>query len=284
MITKSCDVCNSKKSQEIKVLRKYSNKQEIRVCKKCGFIFVPNRRSYEEIAKTWSRKLYGNTYTARIPAIKARQTYLIDTLDNWFGLKNKDICDIGAGEGQMLEIADKEYGAKVFGIEPSKKNIFLMRKNKIKCFEGTIEDYHKSKNFNKKKFDIVTIAWTLENCSSCFDLINISKKLLKPSGKIVVATGSRILVPFKKPLSLYISKVEADTHSFRFSRNTLARLMIINGLNIVKENRYIDTDYLILSGRKSNKSKMNKRKLPKDNYKNILDFFKRWDKEQKYFL
>ena len=41
MIVKCCDVCNSKKSEEIKILRKYSNDQEIRVCKKCGFIFVP---------------------------------------------------------------------------------------------------------------------------------------------------------------------------------------------------------------------------------------------------
>ena len=29
MIVKCCDVCNSKKSEEIKILRKYSNDQEI---------------------------------------------------------------------------------------------------------------------------------------------------------------------------------------------------------------------------------------------------------------
>ncbi len=274
-----CDICNSKKFSKINVLKKYNGNQDINVCKNCGFVYVPFRRSFDEIAKTWSNNLYGNTYTAKIPAIKARQVYLIDTLNDWFGLKNKTICDIGAGEGQMLEIASKEYGAKVFGVEPSKKNITIMKKNKIECFEGTIENFYKSKKFEKKKFDIVTIAWTLENCASCYNLINIAKKLLKSKGNLVVATGSRILVPFKKPLSKYLSKVLADTHSFRFSRNTLGRLLMLNGLQISNENRFIDTDYLILSGKPTQK----KLKLPKDKYLDVINFFNRWHKEEKYF-
>lgn len=274
-----CDVCNSEKFSEITVLKKYNGNQNINVCKNCGFVYVPFRRSFSEIAKAWSDKLYGNTYTAKIPAIKARQVYLVDTLNNWFGLKNKSICDIGAGEGQMLEIANREYGAKVFGVEPSKKNINIMKKNKIKCFKGTIEDFHETKKFKKKKFDIVTIAWTLENCASCYNLINIAKKLLKHRGNLVVATGSRILVPFKKPLSKYLSKVAADTHSFRFSRNTLARLLMLNGLQISNENRFIDTDYLVLSGKPTKR----KLKLPKDNFVKVINFFSKWDKEEKYF-
>ena len=106
----NCDICNSAESEDIKVLRKYSGKQSIHVCKNCGFVHVQKRRSTNEIAKTWSEDLYRNTYTARMPAIKARQTYVVDTLDAWLNIKGKKICDIGAGEGQMLEIASgKKY-------------------------------------------------------------------------------------------------------------------------------------------------------------------------------
>ena len=60
------------------------------MCKKCGFIFVAQTEEVmKKLPKLGQENFYGNTYTARIPAIKARQTYLIDTLDNWFGLKIK---------------------------------------------------------------------------------------------------------------------------------------------------------------------------------------------------
>ena len=49
----NCDICNSAESEDIKVLRKYSGKQSIHVCKNCGFVHVQKRRSTNEIAKTW---------------------------------------------------------------------------------------------------------------------------------------------------------------------------------------------------------------------------------------
>ena len=36
-----------------------------------------------------------------------------------------------------------------------------------------------------KKFDVITLMWTLCNTSNCLDIIKISNKLLKKNGYIV---------------------------------------------------------------------------------------------------
>ena len=103
-----------------------------------------------------------------------------------------------------------------------------MKKNGIPTFTGSIEEYLKDKSFKNNFFDVVTIVWTLENCFSCLEMLSAAKKLLKNDGFLVVATGSRILVPFKKPLSLYVGTIQSDTHSFRFSRMSGFSCFLLN--------------------------------------------------------
>ena len=59
-------------------------------------------------------------------------------------------------------------------------------------------------------------------------------------------------------------------------------LFEVSGFDIVYINRYIDTDYLVVIGKKNNKSNL-KTKF-KDNYRDVLDFFYRWDKETTNYL
>jgi len=79
---------------EIPSSPKYTNGQMIHVCKETGLVRVKELRSAEEIANDWSNKVYSDdfgkqTYTARVPAVKARQTYVADFADVNIGLKNK---------------------------------------------------------------------------------------------------------------------------------------------------------------------------------------------------
>ena len=39
-------------------------------------------------------------------------------------------------------------------------------------------------------------------------------EVLKPGGAVVVATGSRILMPFKKPLHMYFSQIAGGTQAY----------------------------------------------------------------------
>jgi len=265
----------------------YSRGQLVHVCKETGLVRVKKLRSAEAIAKAWSNEVYSDnfgkdTYTARVPAVKARQTYVADFADVNIGLKDKILCDIGAGEGQFLEIITSDvYKAKVFGIEPSEKNCIILSGNNFTNFKGTIEDWEKSDKFEENKFDVITIMWTLVNSYSCLDMVNIAYKMLKPGGYIIVAEGSRILVPFKKPLHMYFSPLPVDLHPYHFSANSLTNLLKVNNFKIEHINRYMDSDILCIIGKKVHKLENSNYEV--DDYKDVLNFFERWHKDTKFY-
>ncbi len=276
-----CELCGGHDFADVPVAPLYMNGQSLQVCKGCGFVQVTHRRSPERIAEVWSKELFGGGYTARWPAVKARQTYVADMTDQALGgLRGKLLCDIGAGEGEFLKIArGPDYGAQVFGIEPSRANCDLLDKASIENFCGTIEEYIASGA--DRRFDVVTIMWTLENCNSCIGMLDAAWQVLKEGGHLVVATGSRLLVPFKKPLGLYLSHNPADTHSFRFSANALQGLLAKTGFEKAAVNRYLDTDWLVMIGRKTDRSQ----EIPwkGDDWQRVIEFFNRWHEDTKFY-
>jgi len=274
----ACEICGVDDAAEIPVIREWRPQSSIHVCRNCGFVYVQDRRSSEAIARMWSDEMFGREYTAKIPAVTARHTYVAEFVDSTIGLKGKMLCDIGAGEGLFLtNLREKGYGAELFGIEPSERNCADMTEASIPCFEGTIEDFLEDSKMSERRFDIVTIMWTLENCRSCRVMVDAAWELLRPGGHILVATGSRILVPFKKPLHYYISDYSGDTHPSRFSVNALHNLLVTSGFEERHVNRYIDTDYLVAIYQKTQKP--DSVEFRKDDHRQVLDFFARWHKE-----
>ncbi len=284
-----CDLCGSTDAKTIRVVEKYTGGQPIHVCRQCGFVYVRSRRSAKKIADAWSDSLFEEegkfekgAYSARIPAIKARQIFVADTIDTQLQLRGKTVCDIGAGEGQFLEIiSSKEYGANPFGIEPSPLLCKKMASNGYQNFAGTIEDYVETGEIEKRKFDIATIMWTLECSSDCHLMLKAAYDALKPGGYVVVATGSRILVPFKKPLQFYLDDRPLDTHNLRFSANTLQGILARNGFETTYVNRYIDQEWLCVIAQKVESGK--KIEWRGDDYREVIDFFERWDRESETY-
>jgi len=274
-----CDLCGCDDAVEIRVARHYMGEGRLHVCRDCGFVYVRRRRSAQAIADEWSDTLYQTKYTARIPAIVARQTYVAEFIAGAVGLRGKRVCDIGAGEGLFLDmIRDARFGAEVFGIEPSAANGRLMAHMGIEHFVGTIEDFaaHRA----GRTFDIAIVMWTLENCQSCLSMLKAARDLLTDDGVVVVSTGSRILVPFKKPLHYYLGANDADTHAFRFSARALARALGLSGFAPVETNRFIDTDYLVMAGRRSDAPP---KELPVDDWREVQAFFERWHDDTQHF-
>jgi SAM-dependent methyltransferase len=250
------------------------------VCKGCGFVQVIRRRSPERIAEVWAKELYQTEYTARIPAVKARHVYVADTIDTAIGLRGKRVCDIGAGEGYFIQLLRDQYAAEVFGIEPSSANCARMQQAGLACFDGTGEQFLVAAG-EGERFDIVTVIWTLENANSCRRLMDVAWTLLRDGGHVVVATGSRILVPFKKTLTDYLAPNPADTHAFRFSANTLRGLLAESGFETVYVNRYGDSDVLCMIGRRTDRSKTIP--WPRDDWRRVLEFFERWHRDTAFY-
>lgn len=272
-----CDICGTVDAAEIECSRRYTNNEPIHVCRNCGFVYVVKRRSARAIADSWSNDIYQVGYTARIPAVKARQTYVADMIDVELGLNGKTLCDIGGGEGQFLEIARDQYRADVFAVEPSASNCAGLAKAGIPHFHGTVEEFSAVKDRVAGPFDVVTIMWTLENCQQPRVMLNAAWHVVRAGGHIAIATGSRVLAPFKKPLHYYISKQVADAHATRYSANTLQAILAVSGFRPVRVNRWIDTDYLVVVAEKMPPGEQIS--WHGDDPEEVLDFFRRWDVE-----
>ena len=178
-------------------------------------------------------------------------------------------------------MARDQYQASVFAIEPSPANCKIMDDLDIPNFIGTIEDFAESEDRQSKKFDIVTIMWTLEACQSAKAMMDAAFEIVAPGGYVFVSTGSRILVPFKKPIHYFLD-TGGDTHPYHFSAKSLCGLMAACGLMPEHINRYMDTDYLVVGARRTDKSR--KIEWERDDYAEVVDFCERWleDSERYY--
>jgi SAM-dependent methyltransferase len=270
---------------EVPFSKKLTGGKAINISKYSGLVSVIKRRSSKTIAENWSKKIYGKSlsgdkYTSHAPVMISRQTYVLETILSKINLKSKSLVDVGAGEGMFLNmLKKKKISLRLFGIEPSKKNCTKIKKYKIKSFNGRIEEYNPKKI--EKKFDVATLIWTLCNCSNAYEVIESTSRILKKNGYIVVAEGSRIMVPFKKPIQMYFGKNEPDLHPFHFSKNTLCSLLILNKFKIVHVNRYIDSDFLLIIAKKVNK--IDTKSIKIDNYKKVKSFFVDWYKHSKLY-
>ena len=279
---------------EIELLRKYTSGQPIHVDKLTGLVFVKNRRSSKEIADDWSNTVYKSDteksfdfqYTGMLPIMKSRHLYAIDTLNKTIigGLKGKSILDIGAGEGYFLKLARDHYGAKVFGIEPSQQNCAILEKQKIPNFNGTVEDYF-SAFAETKKFDFITLNWTLCNCSNINDVMKIAFKIINEDGFVMVSDSSRLLTPFKKSLSLYFqASLPLDLHAWFFSFNSIRCLMALHGfIPIFQNNHHEQNDLITIAAKNTNIGISAKPEDFFDDYKKVINFFERWDKESQFY-
>jgi hypothetical protein len=267
-----CDLCGGNDPVELPHSRHYTKGQPVHVCRSCGFVYVVRRRSAARIAEVWSTEIFGSGYTAAIPAVTARLTYVAEFVDQQVGLRGARVCEVGAGEGAFMNMVRTHYGAQPFGIEPSRANSDRLRALGIGHFTGTVEEFAAANGAGEPPFDVVVMLWTLENCQDCRRMLTLARAMLKPGGAVVVATGSRLLVPFKKPLHAYLQTNPTDTHCFRFSANTLQGILAVSGFATAHLNRYLDHDILCAIGRPTDQ----RLEWRGDSFLEICNFFERW--------
>jgi len=263
-----CDICGSTSSLELDEARRFGT-GGVSVCTGCGFVHVKNRRPADEIAADWERIYANGGYTARWPMVEARLTYVAEWYAQTFGgWKGKTVLEIGAGEGRFLEMV-RDRGAYPVGLEPSAEGCRAMRAKDIFAHHGTVETCG-----SVGKFDVVAILWTLENCQDCIGMLRSARANLAPAGHVMVATGSRILVPFKKPISTYFSKNPPDCHAFRFSANSLTNAMEKADLSLAAINNYVDSDWMVAAANATTTD--SKTLFRPDDPNEVLGFFRHW--------
>ena len=286
-----CDLCGADEPREIECLREYSGGQPIHVCLRCGLVYVVARRPQAAINYEWE-SMYGDAYDPDSSEVAARHCYVgseVQKVINWHG---KSVIDLGAGNGEFLEEISNKYGPDhdtLFAVEPTHKCCEALKERDIDHCNSTVENFlykyqawdggPDGKSHCVRQWDIATLLWTLENSVNPRDTLIAAREMVKPIGHLVVATGSRILVPFKKSLSSYIGpKNPADTHPTRWSANTLCGILTATGWKPVHINPHQDSMYLVVIATPAEPMMPT---LPCDNSWHVEQYFMRWDADEK---
>lgn len=281
-----CDICGCEDAVLVPHCEEYTQGQPIYICKDCGLVYVKNRRSPEEMAVYWDEEVYDGDdedlmiYNPVHPVFQSRRVFARALIQKYLGdSKGKLIFDIGIGEGQFLELMRND-GAQVFGVESSKKNCAILNKKNIPHFQGTIEQFNSLLETGQSPVapaDVATIIFVLQNCQSATDMIAAAYNLLAPNGHLLIEMGSRILVPFKKPMGTYFHTLPQDEQPYHFSIGTLQCLLAKCGFEIIATNNYWDDDLMcVIARKKANDTEI---KWMKDDYREVVDFFERWHAE-----
>lgn len=267
-----------------KYLHKNSN---LFIDKKSGLVRSDLNSTPKEILDIWSNKIFTssniNDYDANLPFAKSRLLYTALTVNNFLNknrVKNRKYCDYATGQGVLIEcLKSIDLKSKIISTEGSKKlSRFIEKKYDIECLNtplgnGSLVNFDRNK-FNSPNFGFLN--WTLCNCIDPLSVLSDIYNHLEDDSYLCVSESSRILVPFRKKLNDYFNKrYIADIHPWHFSFNSISSLLGISGFNVIYYNRYKDSDVMLVIAKKTKKRK---KKFKIDNYKNLINFFKDWDK------
>lgn len=159
------------------------------------------------------------------------------------------ILDIGAGTGDFLAVA-KQNGWKTTGIEPSPKAKSIAISKGISFVENTTELANHS-------FDVITMWHVLEHVPDLDFQIKELKRLLKPTGTLIVAVPN-----FKsfdaKHYGKFWAAYDVPIHFWHFSKKAIELLFAKENMKLKKVlPMKFDSFYVSLLSEKYKNGKMN---------------------------
>jgi hypothetical protein len=278
----------SKNAIKLDFLSKYLPKDdEIFVNPITGFVTSLRKMSVEDVAAYWSDVIFPDksieSYSANFPFAKARLTYVTHTVADFLKLDTKSKnrwCDFATGEGVLLKLISSFYpNIELTGTEHSMELVKQLNNKGFGVKKLTLGEF--CSYDSDEEFDISTLTWTLANAIDPVSCVKDIVLRTRMGGYVCIAESSRILVPFRKSLSDYLSLTNpADLHPSHLSANTLRCLMQLAGLEIVYTNRYFDSDVLLVIGKK-----VDYPVVPNyfDDQKSVVSFMKKWAEVSDYY-
>lgn len=151
------------------------------------------------MANRWEKvtqDLYKNDNYRRMREVYDFVNKKVHSLKN-NGLK---ICDIGCGDGSLLELLKDKGG--LYGVDISRPQIKIARKKGIKAFYCNIDD--SKLPFKNDYFDVVISSEVIEHVLVPDKLLQEAKRVLKKGGIFILTTPN--LASFGKRLMLLMNK------------------------------------------------------------------------------
>jgi len=236
-IEKECPSCKKKNCNFIDKYifhilfdQSFFNKMNILNCKECDLTFanpMPDDHNLE--------KFYSTIYRAKFRPHSVDDGWSKDILNSQKNLINQfvnlkdiqNILDIGAGNGDLLDLLKKETESKIFFTE--RDNYFkkiLLKKDYI--------DFDQKEN-SKQKFDLIISTHTLHHFNSIDKFFDIFKKNIGDN------TFLFIEVPHNSIKKWFYKRPYDSPHLFFFSKKSLEQMFKLRNYEVVFLN-YIGND------------------------------------------
>ena len=159
------------------------------------------------------------------------------------------ILDIGAGTGDFLSVARND-GWKTIGVEPSEKAKTIAKNKGVSFVEDTAE-------LESHTFDVISMWHVLEHVPNLEEQVTELKRLLKPSGTLIVAVPN-----FKsfdaKHYEKFWAAYDVPIHFWHFSKFAIQKLFEKENIKLEKVlPMKFDSFYVSLLSEKYKTGKMN---------------------------
>lgn len=251
MKSPKCNLCNNNlHNQQILRLnnvpssaQEFTNKKKVSLinlkvfkCKKCDLVQINSKP-----VKYFKEVIRSGKFSESMLNFRKKQ---FRNFVRKFNLKNKNIIEIGSGDGQYLNIL-KKFCKNSYGLEFSKKLINKAKKDKLKIFKGYSE-----KNFiiKRKKFDAFICLSFIEHAPKLNDFLNNIYKNLNDDAVGIVEVPNYEMIENKK---LYFEFI--PDHLNYFTKKTFKNALELNGFEVLelKINWY---EYILTAIVKKNKN------------------------------
>lgn len=193
---------------------------EVFICQDCGLTQLINEFDfsdyYNNYGYTSSNSGFSQNYMKR----------LVSELYLKFGFKKEcKVIEVGSGDGTQLSFF-KQYGARVYGIEPSKALCETSRKNGIPVYHGFFNN--NTIQFLPEEFkrtNIVLLTYTFDHMPNPNEILNSVGELLdSDAGVLVIEIHDLDKIISRKEFCLF-----AHEHYIYMTKNTLANQLRKNG-------------------------------------------------------
>jgi 2-polyprenyl-3-methyl-5-hydroxy-6-metoxy-1,4-benzoquinol methylase len=138
------------------------------------------------------------------------------------------LLDVGCGSGFYLNEM-RDLGWEVMGVEPDNRAVEIARGfYGLSVMAGNLHDC----NFPDNEFDLITLNHVIEHVLDPIALLEECKRVIKPGGRVVITCPNTLSLGhsiFRE--SWY--HLDPPRHLFLFSRNTLAKIARIAGLDVM---------------------------------------------------
>lgn len=234
---KPCAICDEL-SHDVELLYRLPD-YDVLTCRRCGLVYV--NQTFESEKGEGIPEGYDAIYLPAEPSFLTRFERNLECIED-LDSRGK-ILDIGCGVGYFLRVA-RERGWGVAGVDLDKAAVDIARQHGVDVRWERVEEM----SFSDDEFDVVTLFNVVEHLPAPQIALNEIRRVLKPQGLFVLETPTddfplkypiRLLYRLSggkitQPIRYLYSSRDTGGHIYRFSRETITRILEKVGFKVQK--------------------------------------------------